>query len=120
MLMRALQIPFYYRSGIKNLLSRKIERIPSDYSLIFPIGTRDMEPHGSVIEIGQFVRQRRKAAKLTQRQLAEIAGVGQRFISELERGKPTLRLAQVDCVLAVFGKELGVVERKPEAIDESQ
>ena len=71
-------------------------------------------------EIGQFVRQRRKAAKLTQKELAEIAGVGQRFISELERGKLTMRLLEVDNVLAVFGKQLGIVDRKQEPVDEPQ
>lgn len=63
-------------------------------------------------EIGRFIRQRRKASKLTQIELSEIAGVGLRFISELERGKPTVRLAEVDAVLAVFGKQLGLVERE--------
>ncbi|MFQ5653367.1 MAG: helix-turn-helix domain-containing protein [Planctomycetota bacterium] len=64
--------------------------------------------------IGDFVRARRKANHLTQRQLAELAGVGVRFISELERGKLTLRLICVDRVLAVFGKRLGIVEASRE------
>jgi len=67
-----------------------------------------------VAEIGRFIRQRRKASKLTQIELSEIAGVGLRFVSELERGKPTVRLAEVDAVLAVFGKQLGLVERQSE------
>jgi y4mF family transcriptional regulator len=79
-----------------------------------------METQIAAAEIGQFVRQRRNAANLTQRQLAEIAGVGQRFISELERGKATLRLSEVDSVLAVFGKQLGIVDRAQEQDDESQ
>ena len=62
-------------------------------------------------EIGQFVKNRRRASQLSQKKLAEVAGVGQRFISELERGKPTVRLSEVDAVLAVFGKQLGIVER---------
>ena len=37
-------------------------------------------------EIGAFVKERRRAARLTQQELAEIAGVGTRFVSELERG----------------------------------
>ncbi len=70
-------------------------------------------------EIGQFVRERRKAAKLSQQELAEVAGVGQRFISELERGKSTVRLSEVGTVLAVFGKRLGVVDRTREKFDEA-
>ena len=41
--------------------------------------------------ISDFVRQKRKEYKLTQRDLADRAGVGIRFIRELEAGKPTLR-----------------------------
>ncbi|MGM0575233.1 MAG: helix-turn-helix domain-containing protein [Myxococcota bacterium] len=59
-------------------------------------------------DIGAFVRERRRAHDLTQRQLAGLAGVGTRFLSELERGKSTVRLAEVSAVLAVFGKTVGV------------
>jgi len=61
-------------------------------------------------EIGEFVRSRRKASKLTQRELGELAGVGTRFVSELERGKASVRLDVVNKVLAVFGKSLGIVD----------
>jgi y4mF family transcriptional regulator len=60
--------------------------------------------------VAAFVRRRRRANGLTQRELAELAGVGLRFVSELERGKPTLRVGKVDAVLRVFGKRLGVVD----------
>jgi len=60
--------------------------------------------------IGAFVRDRRKAGRMTQRELGELAGVGARFVSELERGKPTVRLSVVNKVLAVFGKSLGIVD----------
>lgn len=59
--------------------------------------------------IGAFVRARRRANRLTQRQLAELAGVGVRFVSDLERGKRTVRVDAVNAVLAVFGKRLGIV-----------
>ena len=61
-------------------------------------------------EIGEFVRARRKASKLTQRQLGELAGVGMRFVSDLERGKSTVQVDTVNKVLAVFGKTLGIVD----------
>jgi y4mF family transcriptional regulator len=64
----------------------------------------------SVTTAGQFVRQRRLANHLTQRQLSELAGVGVRLVSELERGKATLRIDAVNRVLAVFGLMLGPVE----------
>lgn len=70
-----------------------------------------METNRFALEIGQFVRERRKASRLNQHDLSALAGVGQRFVSELERGKATVRLAEVDKVLEVFGKQLGLVER---------
>jgi len=60
--------------------------------------------------IGELIRQRRLANRLTQRQLGELAGVGLRFVSELERGKPTLRMDTTNRVLAVFGMMLGPVK----------
>lgn len=60
--------------------------------------------------IASFVKERRRAAHLTQRALAELAGVGPRAVWDLERGKPTLRLDVAHAVLRVFGKTLGVVE----------
>jgi y4mF family transcriptional regulator len=63
----------------------------------------------SAATIGQLVRQRRIANNLTQRQLAELAGVGLRLISELERGKTTLRMDAVNRVLGVFGLTLGTI-----------
>lgn len=64
--------------------------------------------------IASFVRRRRKAHGLTQVELAELAGVGPRFVSELERAKPTLRLDALRRVLAVFGKDVGLVDREGE------
>jgi transcriptional regulator with XRE-family HTH domain len=57
-----------------------------------------------------MVRRRRQANRLTQRQLGELAGVGVRLVSELERGKSTLRMDAANRVLAVFGLMLGPVE----------
>ncbi len=62
------------------------------------------------ISIGEYVRDRRKAANLTQRALGELADVGPRFVSELERDKPTVRMDAVNKVLAIFGKQLGLTD----------
>ena len=59
--------------------------------------------------ISEFVRHKRKEYKLTQRDLADRAGVGIRFIRELETGKPTLRMDKVNIVLDLFGHQLGPV-----------
>jgi len=60
--------------------------------------------------IGTFVRARRRAARLTQRQLAELVSTGTRLVSDLENDKPTLRMDAVNRVLAAFGKRLGAVD----------
>ena len=54
----------------------------------------------------EFVKDKRNQAKLTQQELAEKAGVGLRFIRELEQGKSTLRMDKVNQVLKLFGHEL--------------
>jgi y4mF family transcriptional regulator len=59
-----------------------------------------------------FLKERRKAVGLTQEELASKAGVGLRFIRDLEQGKKTLRLDKVNQVLSLFGKEVGVVDFK--------
>lgn len=59
-------------------------------------------------EIGRIVRAARRAQGLRQDQLAGAAGVGIRFLSELERGKPTVRLAKVITVLDALGCTLRV------------
>lgn len=53
-----------------------------------------------------FVKQRRKLLHLSQPELAAKAGVGLRFVRELEQGKPTLRLDKFNQVLRLFGHEL--------------
>lgn len=65
--------------------------------------------------LANFVASKRKALKLTQPQLADKAGVGLRFLRELEAGKATLRMDKVNDVLHLFGHELGPVpmERYP-------
>ena len=62
--------------------------------------------------ISEFVKDKRSRAKLTQPELAEKAGVGLRFIRDLEQGKPSLQLDKVNQVLQLFGYEVGPVEIK--------
>ncbi|WP_342085901.1 helix-turn-helix transcriptional regulator [Dyadobacter sp. OTU695] len=60
-------------------------------------------------QLPRFVKEKRKSVGLTQEQLALKAGVGLRFVRDLEQGKESLRLDKVNQVLALFGKEVGVV-----------
>jgi y4mF family transcriptional regulator len=62
------------------------------------------------MELNKFVKQKRTSTKLTQPELAEKAGVGLRFLRELEQGKETLRLDKVNQVLKLFGYKVGAVQ----------
>lgn len=57
-------------------------------------------------QLGDALRAARKQLGLTQPQLALAAGVGVRFIVDLESGKPTLRLENVLRVIDALGGEL--------------
>jgi len=61
------------------------------------------------MDISEFVKLKRSNSRLTQPELAEKAGVGLRFIRDLEQGKATLRLDKVNQVLQLFGCRLGPV-----------
>ncbi len=65
-----------------------------------------------------FVKAKRKALSMTQHDLADRAGLGLRFIRDLEQGKKTLRLDKVNQVLALFGHRMGPAPFRPEVDDE--
>ena len=65
-----------------------------------------------MLNLIQFVKKRRKQLDLTQQDLAERAGVGLRFIRDMEQGKESLRMDKVNQVLSLFGHELAPVESK--------
>ncbi len=56
-----------------------------------------------------YVKSQRKSLGMTQPDLAEQAGVGLRFVRDLEQGKRTLRMDKVNQLLALFGSKLGPV-----------
>lgn len=59
--------------------------------------------------LSDFIKEKRNQTNLTQVELAEKAGVGLRFIRDLEQGKETLRLDKVNQVLKLFGYQVGPV-----------
>ena len=67
--------------------------------------------------IAQYVKEMRKRYNLTQVNLSEKAGVGLRFVRELEQGKTTLRIDKVNKVFELFGSECGPVSMKREGDD---
>ena len=70
--------------------------------IIFPNGNMDSS------KLGQAVRHERKAQGLRQAELAAAAGVGIRFIVDLEAGKPTLQLEKALHVLATLGCDVAI------------
>jgi y4mF family transcriptional regulator len=68
-------------------------------------------PIRTVAEIGAMVRTARKAMKLNQTELAAHAGVGRRFVSELESGKPSLEFDKVLACAAAVGIDVGARAR---------
>lgn len=60
-------------------------------------------------ELIDFVKRKRKQLKLTQEDLANMAGVGLRFVRDLEQGKESLRMDKVNQVLRLFGSKLGPI-----------
>ena len=64
-------------------------------------------------KLSKFIKERRKLLGITQEELASKAGVGLRFVREIEQGKKSLRLDKINQVLSLFGFEMG-----PEKISE--
>ncbi len=63
----------------------------------------------NTISIPEFVKSMRKQHGLTQADVSEKAGVGLRFVRELEQGKKTLKMDKVNQILKLFGMQLGPV-----------
>jgi y4mF family transcriptional regulator len=61
------------------------------------------------MELKDFIKEKRRQVNLTQPDLADKAGVGLRFVREMEQGKETLRMDKVNQVLKLFGYQLGPV-----------
>lgn len=57
----------------------------------------------SAKDFGNIIRDARKKARLTQSQLAAASGIGDRFVRELEKGKPTCQLEKALLVAQMLG-----------------
>ena len=70
----------------------------------------------SSVELGAVVREQRKRLSLTQLDIAGLGNTGNRFIVELESGKPTVQLQKVLQVLDLLGLELVVRPKATRAL----
>ena len=67
-----------------------------------------------------FVKKQRRKLGMTQPELADRAGVGLRFIRDLEQGKASLRLDKVNQVLDLFGHRMKPAPNGEEDSDEDR
>lgn len=66
------------------------------------------------MDLGEYIRVKRKLYNLTQMELAERSGVGVCFVRELERGQATVQLDKVNVVLTLLGEGLRPMKINPE------
>lgn len=66
--------------------------------------------------LGSLIRQERKAQHLTQEQLAGLAGVGVRFVRELEAGKETCQIGLAFQVLSTLGFRISLSSRRENSV----
>ncbi len=71
-----------------------------DRKLPLPVGIR------SASDLGGLIHTIRKEQGMTQQQLADLAGVGRRFLLELEAGKNRAQLGRALQVCAALGIDL--------------
>ena len=65
----------------------------------------------SSADLGALLRDRRKALALRQLDLAGLGGTGNRFVVDVENGKPTVQLQKVIDLMALLGLEFVVRPR---------
>ncbi len=74
---------------------------------LFELGRKLLESSPRLItsakDLGGQIKTARRTRKLSQEELADLAGVGRRFISELENGKPSLEFDKVILVAKALG-----------------
>ena len=62
-------------------------------------------------KLGQIIKHKRKSLTLTQSEVAMSCGVGLRFLSDLENGKPTCQMGKVLLVIESLGLMIVIDEK---------
>lgn len=68
---------------------------------------------GTVSDVGEIVASIRKQQGLTQLDVSGLAGLGVRFMVDLEKGKATIQMQKVLDVLAQLGLEIVIARKGP-------
>lgn len=63
-------------------------------------------------KIALYIKKKRKEFGLTQEEFAIRAGLGLRFVRDLEQGKETVRMDKVNQALAMFDMEVGPIRKE--------
>jgi y4mF family transcriptional regulator len=84
---------------------------PKDYATIVPKGLIKMPKIYDIKSLGELIRETRNQQGLTQEQLSATAGVGVRFIRELEQGKESCQIGRVLKVARMLGLEAQFIKR---------
>lgn len=110
-----LGTPAKYRSPDRHLMEALGKPGASHSAALAPsavsdAGIRaDSDVVRSVADVGVRVRAARRAMGMTQQRFADLAGVGRRFLVELEKGKPSLEMGRVLNVCRAAGIKLVVL-----------
>ena len=79
------------------------------------------DPRHAVADLGEYIREQRRQAELSVRKLANLAGVSNPYLSQIERGlkRPSAEiLQQIARALEVSAESLrhaGILDEEPEA-----
>ena len=83
------------------------------------------DPRHAVADLGEYIREQRRQAELSVRKLADLAGVSNPYLSQIERGlkRPSAEiLQQIARALEVSAESLyvraGILDEEPEAQDD--
>ena len=79
--------------------------LPNGNNYLSKVKKVSLTPEG----IGEIIRTTRKKMRVTQADLALTSGTGQRFIIDLEKGKPTCQIGKVLTVLQTLGIEASLI-----------
>lgn len=100
---------------IKASLPKQLADISAQHMAHAPVTVQNTSPEAfaqedvhldKIKDLGRMVRRLREGRKLSQQEFADLAGVGRRFLSELENGKPTLEFGKVLQVAQAAGISL--------------
>jgi y4mF family transcriptional regulator len=108
----AEQFVRHRNSALSSNFSNSDSYPASKASLPSPVHANPQGSLTSAADIGILIRKARKTLKLSQTDFAAHAGVGRRFVSELEAGKPSLEFDKVLACAAAAGIDITARPRR--------